>query len=140
MFRKLLSSAALLSVFCLSLDVFAKDKTVITAARLQKFTEPGSMGVVKDTAYIRCFWPSSELPFEPFAPGSSGIVVEGSPTPRNIIFPPNTVFSSNTRQDCFFKQDLSLPDDPDNPKKRLEISKEEALLIKKENVSNLKIK
>lgn len=74
----------------------------VVGARLQKFSTPGSLGVVKDTRYIRCFWHGSDTPFSPFAEGSSGIEVEGPPTPRNILFPPGTKFLNGTRGDCFF--------------------------------------
>lgn len=75
----------------------------VIGQRLQKFNTPGSLGVVKDTRYIRCFWPLLDLPFSPFAEGSTGIEVEGPPTPRNILFPPGTVFLNGTQGDCFFE-------------------------------------
>lgn len=71
-------------------------------ARLQIFIAPGSMGVVKNTKYTRCFWARLDEPTELFALGSSGLVIEGPPTPRNVIFPPDTVFANNTRPDCHF--------------------------------------
>lgn len=64
----------------------------VVGARLQKHGEPGAMGVVKDTRYIRCFWPHLKAPTKLFAEGSSGIEVMGPPTPRNVVFPPDTVF------------------------------------------------
>jgi len=74
----------------------------IIGARLQGFAAPGSMGVVRDTRYVRCFWPKLDRPTALFAAGSSGIEVEGPPTPRNVIFPSDTRFTSGTRRDCFF--------------------------------------
>lgn len=74
----------------------------IIGARLQAFTAPGSLGIVKDTKYTRCFWPKLDQPTELFAKGSSGLVIEGPPTPRNVIFPPDTFFADNTRSDCHF--------------------------------------
>lgn len=58
--------------------------------RLQTFNQPGSMGIVTDTRYTRCFWPSLAKPTALFADGSRGIEVLGSA--RNVIFPPGTVF------------------------------------------------
>jgi hypothetical protein len=66
--------------------------TTKIGARLQSFSKPGSMGVVKDTTFIRCYWPFLMQPTALFAPGSSGLQVMGSPTPRNVVFPPDTVF------------------------------------------------
>lgn len=66
-------------------------KTII-AARLYDFVKPGSMGIVHDTRFIRCFWPRLDYPVAIFAEGSSGIQVQGPPTPRNIVFPKDTVF------------------------------------------------
>ncbi len=109
----------------------AADKRVVVGARLQAFTAPGSLGRVTDTVYIRCFWPASELPFEPFAAGSSGIEVEGPPTPRNILFPADTIFRGRTRSNCFHKRDDNLPNDPTNPDKRVEITRAEAVTIKR---------
>ena len=64
------------------------------AARFQRFDRPGSMGVVNDVRYIRCFWPRLDQPTALFADGSSGIVVQGPPTPRNVVFPADTVFAT----------------------------------------------
>jgi hypothetical protein len=75
----------------------------VVGKRLQAFNTPGSLGVVKDTRYIRCFWPLNDLPFNPFAEGSEGIEVQGPPTPRNILFPPGTRFLNGTRGDCLFE-------------------------------------
>lgn len=71
-------------------------------ADLRAFATPGSMGVVTGIEFIRCFWPVSSVPFSPFAPGSSGLVVQGPPTPRNIVFPEDTIFAEGTRYDCVF--------------------------------------
>lgn len=66
--------------------------TIFVAKRLQEFTTPGSLGVVRNTRFICCHWPRPEVPFSPFGPGSRGIEVLGSPTPRGIIFPEDTTF------------------------------------------------
>lgn len=60
--------------------------------RFQKFDQLESMGVVNDTTYIGCFWPKLDKPTPLFAEGSSGIKVQGSPTPRNVVFPKDTEF------------------------------------------------
>ena len=60
--------------------------------RFQKFDTTGAMGVRTDERYIRCFWPGVKVPTAIFVEGSSGLEVMGPPTPRNIIFPPDTVF------------------------------------------------
>lgn len=65
--------------------------TLVIGARLQGFTAPGSMGVVKDVRFINCFWPKLDQPTRIFADGSSGIEVMGS-TPRNVWFPDDVVF------------------------------------------------
>lgn len=57
----------------------------------RKFTEPGSMGVVNDVRYIRCIWPFLDEPVALFAEGSSGIEVQAPPTPKNVVFPEDTV-------------------------------------------------
>ncbi len=66
----------------------------VVAARLQRFAAPGSMGVVTDTRFVRCFWPKLDRPTPIFAEGSSGIRVVGNPTPRNVVFPKDTVFEA----------------------------------------------
>jgi hypothetical protein len=80
----------------------AAPKKTITGARLQGCRAEGCMGTVKDTVYIKCFWPVLDAPMKLFAEGSTGIEVEGPPTPRNIIFPAGTVFLNGTRSDVFF--------------------------------------
>lgn len=64
---------------------------LIIGARLQGFTTPGSMGVVKDIRFVNCFWPKLDQPTRIFADGSSGIEVLGT-TPRNVWFPDDVVF------------------------------------------------
>lgn len=89
------------------------------------------MGIQVDVIYRRCFWPVLPRPTRLFAQGSSGIEVEGPPTPRNIIFPPGTVFLNGTRGDCFFRG-RRLPGPPDQEldpteaDNRVEISRQEA--------------
>ena len=65
---------------------------VILGRRLYDFAATGSMGVVNDVQFIRCFWPRLAEPTRIFAPGSSGLIVQGPPTPRNVVFPDDTVF------------------------------------------------
>jgi hypothetical protein len=67
-------------------------KTVVTGVNLRHITERGGLGVVNDTRYVRCYWPVFDQPTELFAAGSSGIEVQGPPSPRNIVFPIGTVF------------------------------------------------
>lgn len=64
---------------------------LIIGARLQIFTAPGSMGVVKNVRFVNCFWPKLDRPTRIFADGSSGIEVLGT-TPRNVWFPDDVVF------------------------------------------------
>lgn len=59
---------------------------------IRDYTFSQCMGVVTNTTYIKCYWPSFDRPVVLFAPGSSGIQVMGPPTPRNILFPAGTVF------------------------------------------------
>lgn len=56
------------------------------------FSLPGRLGVVRDTRFVRCYWPALDAPCALFADGSGGIEVQGPPTPRNIVFPPGTRF------------------------------------------------
>jgi hypothetical protein len=65
---------------------------ILIGQRLSGFTTPGSMGVVRDTTFIRCYWPTLTEPMKLFAPGSNQISVIGPPTPRNIVFPGGTQF------------------------------------------------
>lgn len=58
--------------------------------RLQAYGRPGSMGVVTNTRFTRCFWPKLDQPTKLFADGSKGLEILGSA--RNVIFPPDTVF------------------------------------------------
>lgn len=81
--------------------------TNIAFARLQQYNTPGSMGLVTDTRYIRCFWPKFDTPTELFEKGSSGIVVMGPPTPRNIVFPPDTVFEE-AHFDAFYPAEQAV--------------------------------
>lgn len=89
----------------------------ITGARLQRFGQPGALGIVKDTIFRECFWPRPDQPTAIFAEGSSGLQVQGPPTPRNIIFPPDTIFLPHarapevmTRDDVHFLREPSTPD------------------------------
>lgn len=63
----------------------------VIGENFREFNKPGSMGVVNDTRYIRCFWPPLDEPTALFAKGSSGIEVQGPPTPRNVVFPEDTL-------------------------------------------------
>lgn len=75
----------------------------VVGAKLQRFNTPGSLGVVKDTRFLGCFWPVMDAPFSPFAEGSEGIHVDGPPTPRNIIFPPGTTFGPRAGTPKYFR-------------------------------------
>lgn len=66
--------------------------TTLIGKRLYDWDGPGKAGVVTDTHFIRCFWPHLTEPTRIFAEGSSGLIVQGPPTPRNVIFPDDTVF------------------------------------------------
>lgn len=53
----------------------------------------GPLGVISGALFVNCFWPKLDGPTELFAPGSAAIEVMGG-TPRNVLFPPDTVFRS----------------------------------------------
>ena len=80
---------------------------VFAFKRLQTFTTPGSMGVVNDARFVRCFWPRFNAPVAIFAPGSSGITVMGPPLPRNVVFPPDTVFEEAV-YDAFYPAEQAV--------------------------------
>lgn len=103
--------------------------TIITAQNFHDRTAPGSMGVVTNTRFVRCYWPPLDQPSALFAPGSSGIEVQGPPTPRNVVFPGDTVFlpvvvndaplnglarwrltDIPTRGDCYFVRSKEMQD------------------------------
>lgn len=86
-----------------------------------KFKTPGSMGLVNNVLYRKCFWPKLDQPVRLFIEGSNGIQVQGPPTPRNVIFPDDTVFLNTlssdgrvtdvpTRHDCFFLRAKQIQD------------------------------
>ena len=77
--------------------------TVVYHARLYPWGGRGGMGLVTDTRFVRCFWPRCERPTALFAAGSSGLQVQGPPTPRNVVFPEWTKFLDGTCGDCFFE-------------------------------------
>lgn len=56
------------------------------------FHAQACLGVVKNVRFVRCFWPTLDRPVALFSHLSSGIEVMGPPTPRNVVFPPDTVF------------------------------------------------
>lgn len=66
--------------------------TVFIGRRLYDWDGPGKAGVVTNVHFIRCFWPRLTEPTRIFAEGSGGIIVQGPPTPRNVVFPDDTVF------------------------------------------------
>ena len=76
--------------------------------RLQRFNTPGAMGLVNGARYIKCFWPVLDRPVMLFAPGSSGIEVMGPPTPRNVVFPPDTVFLERNAEADFAAERAAL--------------------------------
>lgn len=67
-------------------------KRILIGHRFQDYSAPGSLGILKDVMFVMCFWPKLDAPTSLFAEGSSGIEVFGSPTPRNVLFPEDTVF------------------------------------------------
>ena len=66
---------------------------ILLGQRFYHWDGAGKAGVVTDTTFIRCFWLHFDGPVAIFADGSNGLIVEGPPTPRNIIFPEDTIFS-----------------------------------------------
>ena len=68
------------------------DKKIVIGANFRAHIVAGSLGVVTDTRYVMCYWPALNEPVALFADGSSGMEVQGPPTPRNVLFPPDTVF------------------------------------------------
>lgn len=80
---------------------------VVAFRRLQQYMLPGSLGVVVDTRYIRCFWPRLDAPTKLFADGSFGISVMGPPLPRNVIFPDDTVFE-DTALDALHSAEIAV--------------------------------
>ncbi len=68
------------------------ERRFVVGARLSASIEPGSLGIVTQTTFVRCYWPTLDEPAELFAEGSAGIEVMGPPTPRNVVFPADTVF------------------------------------------------
>lgn len=64
----------------------------IVARRFGRGLAAGSLGVVTDTRYVCCYWPKLDRPTALFAAGSRGLEVMGRPTPRNVVFPGDTVF------------------------------------------------
>ena len=75
------------------------EKTIIEGMNFFRALKPESMGVVNDVRFVKCFWPKLDMPTPLFADGSSGIEVQGPPTPRNVIFPPDTVFLEHLSAD-----------------------------------------
>lgn len=75
------------------------------------FKTEGSMGVVRDVHYVRCYWPKLDEPTALFADGSGGLIVTGPPTPRNVLFPDDTVFTAGTRGDCYFVRSEEATDE-----------------------------
>lgn len=67
------------------------DMVEVIGQSFREFNTPGSMGVVRNVRYIRCFWPVLDDPVALFASGSNHIEVQGPPTPRNVVFPPDTI-------------------------------------------------
>lgn len=64
----------------------------IVGVRLYGFEASGSMGVVRNVRFISCYWPHLDGPVPLFARGSRNLTVIGVPTPRNVVFPDDTVF------------------------------------------------
>lgn len=64
---------------------------IIEGADFRDCSAVGSMGLVNNVAYISCLWPRLDMPTALFSDGSDGIYVQGPPTPRNVLFPADTV-------------------------------------------------
>jgi len=77
--------------------LLADGKVIVQGARIAET----AIGVVTNRAYIGCYWPRLNEPTALLAEGSSGLVVCGPPTPRNVVFPADTVFLNGTRGECF---------------------------------------
>lgn len=92
---------------------------------LFEFNTTGALKVQQDVLFQMCYWPQLDIPTDLFLLGSFGIQVQGPPTPRNVIFPPDTVFlpvlvndsslvikaslrvtDVPTKKDCFYIKDL----------------------------------
>src|SRR5262245_5473125 len=46
----------------------------------------------QNVRFVRALWPQFDRPTKLFTDDSCGLEIQGPPTPRNIIFPPDTVF------------------------------------------------
>jgi len=123
----------------------AKRRRTYHREMLSSFTEPGSLGVVVNVTYRQCYWPALDEPVALFAEGSSGIQVQGPPTPRNVIFPEDTVFlpllSSDgreleflTRSDCFYKRTKEVQEVIEDVLVEREIEVEDGIIHKVEYV------
>jgi hypothetical protein len=89
------------------------------------FSKEGSMGVVTDTMYVNCIWPKLDAPTRLFAEGSSGIVVMGSPTPRNVWFPDDVQFSQYY-PDAMYPAELAVKEAFPNRRTLINLSPAEA--------------
>ena len=95
--------------------------------RLQGFTAPGSMGVVKDVLFINCYWPKLDRPTRLFADGSSGIKVMGT-TPRNVWFPDDIEFVTYYPDALYPAEKAVLQAFPFNRRGLVNLSPAEALI------------
>jgi hypothetical protein len=105
-------------------------KTIFEGRNYHHCTAPGSMSLCIHMHFLRCYWPALDEPTDLFAEGSRGLVVQGPPTPRNVVFPPDTVFlpvvvndaalgepprwrvtDVPTKSDCYFLRDEELAEE-----------------------------
>lgn len=56
-----------------------------------KVAGPGTVKA-QNVRFVRALWPNFDQPTKLFTDDSSGLEIQGPPTPRNIIFPRDTVF------------------------------------------------
>ena len=90
------------------LDRFGPQLKIVVREDLFRFDTPGSLGVVTNTLFSMCRWADLYEPMRLFAHGSSGIVIQGPPTPRNVILP------DGVDRVCIMSSDGRLTDIPTN--------------------------
>jgi hypothetical protein len=105
------------------------DKKLLFEASLRDFAERESLGVVNDMIFVRCFWPQLDTPTPLFADGSSGIEVAGPPTPRNVIFPPDTVFLPMVSSDGRVLKDMPTRGDMFTEKRTMQQEVDEVVRV-----------
>lgn len=97
--------ALLLILVLIAGPAFADDKVVSLSCDFSAFAKPGSIGPYKNVTLMHCRWPRLDQPTALFAEGTSGLKVMGPPTPRNVIFPPDTEALGDMQLSVFFLRD-----------------------------------